>query len=172
MTNINQTDQAKQQLQPYEQPPPLPPYSQTISTEIDSRILDTFKATKPWVRFIAVLGFISIGLMVCGALIIIGLSIMASGIGEMNFIQGVAIGCVYLFIAALYALPSVALWKYGSAIKNLINKGNLESLLRTIDSQRSFWKIVGIIIMVWLVLSVISVGFLLVLGVFAAAMGS
>jgi len=57
-------------------------------------------------------------------------------------------GVFYLFLAIFYVIPSVKLWKFGSAIKRLALSGSNTDLEQAIDQQRSFWKFVGILIIV------------------------
>ena len=60
----------------------------------------------------------------------------------------------YLVMAAIYALPLVYLIKYSSAISRLRYSPSTSNLEEAIDRQRSFWKVVGIMILVGIVLMV------------------
>ncbi|HPQ41319.1 MAG TPA: DUF5362 family protein [bacterium] len=143
------------------QPPPPPPGNPFppggSPGAVDSRLIGALSGTKPWVRFIAVLGFIMIAFMLVMALFMLAISLFAGDTAGMNIAEAVAVSVIYVFGAILYAFPTVALWKYGSAINTLKANTTVDGLFTALDSQRSFWKIVGIITVIWLILSVLFV---------------
>jgi len=62
---------------------------------------------------------------------------------------------IYVAMAAIYALPCVRLVQYSSAITNLRVGPSSQNLELALDKQRSFWKTVGIMILIGFVLMVI-----------------
>ncbi|MEM9081342.1 MAG: DUF5362 family protein [Verrucomicrobiota bacterium] len=88
--------------------------------------------------------------------------------GPMTIGMGIAYGVFAFF----YLFPSLKLWKYGSHIKNFVDSQSINDLEAALDAQRSFWKFVGI-----MVLLVIAMYILLIVGVaffagFAAVNGT
>ena len=149
---------------------PSPPY-QTVEngSEVNQNILQGFKATKPWVRLFSVLGFISVGFMILAAFFILAASMIGSESLGMGAFQGIFMFIIYVFSSLLYFFPSLLLWKYGTAIENLTNMASIENLEKAVDSQRAFWKLIGIFAIIWIVLAILGLISALILGVFAAA---
>ena len=110
-------------------------------------------ATKPWVRLCSVMGFIGAGFMILG-----GIGMIASGaiLGSKtsNAAAGLpaGLGFVYLIMSLLYLIPSIKLWKYGSAIVRLISSRSTVDLDQAMNEQRGFWQFVGIMMLIMIVL--------------------
>ena len=65
------------------------------------------------------------------------------------------IALLYLAIAAIYALPCTRLVRYCSAITQLRMTPTSASLENALDRQRSFWKTIGIMILIGILLGVL-----------------
>ena len=136
-------------------------------------ILQSLAATKPWVQFCSVLGFIGAGFF-----ILIGLIMMAGGAvggatggtaaaSMMGFqVMG---GIMYLLFAMLYLIPSIKLWKYGSSIYRLLSGNSVADLENALEQQRGFWKFVGIMIIIGMALMVVAIIGMALVGVAAAS---
>src|SRR5690349_979 len=70
---------------------------------VSPAIVESLRKTRPWVMLIAVLGAIGVGFMVLG------------GLGMMVTLG--APGVAYLFMAGIYALPLISMFRYTSAIE-------------------------------------------------------
>lgn len=115
-------------------------------------------ATKPWVRFCAILGFIFGGLMAVFGLIAIASMAFVGVSGKMGAQElgvMVGMGAVYLFLSAVYLVPAFRLWKYGSAILNLMMSGSVTDLDKALEHHRSFWKFVGVLMIIGTVISIL-----------------
>lgn len=108
--------------------------------------------TKPWVMLCAILGFISAGLLVIVAiLMIIGMSaIFGSDADGLTGGFGIGVGLLYLIIAAISVVPPYWLYKYGTAIKQADISRSLEDVTHALRFQKSFWKFVGIFVAIYL----------------------
>ena len=78
---------------------------------------------------------------------------------------GLSVGLVYLVFAILYIYPSVRLWQYASSISRLEASRDSFSLETALDQQRSFWKFVGIVVTI----TIIVYAFVIVFFVMGAA---
>lgn len=130
-------------------------------------VIQALAATKPWVRLCSVIGFIMTGFIVIAALMmfLFGGSMLLGGNGAEGLpFAGfpAVIGVIYLASAFFYFFPSLKLWQYGSSILRLMSSQSPHDLESALDSQRSFWKFVGILILVaialYLVMIVVMVG--------------
>jgi hypothetical protein len=108
--------------------------------------------TRPWVLFLAIVGFIGAGLMIVGGLgvaAVMGFAGALAGsaggeLGGMGAAMGLGLGALYLAFGVLYLFPSLFLWRYAAGIRAMLGAdpvGGMESALR---AQKSFWKFVGI----------------------------
>jgi len=136
-------------------PPPPPSDSRvTIGT------VQGLAATKPWVRFCAILGFIVAGLMALfGVIAMVSMAFvgMSGKMGAQEVGMLVGMGAVYLLMSAIYLVPAFRLWKYGSAILNLMMSGSVTDLDKALDYHRSFWKFVGILMILGTVVSILMI---------------
>lgn len=132
-------------------------------------MLGSLRATRPWVMFLAILGFVGLALMVMGSLWFIGFSTMLPANSKLPGAFGVVAGCVELAIAAVYFFPCFYLLRYANAIERIAGTGQaaMEQALR---QQKSFWKFMGIFAIVMLVVYVLMiVGAILAGGFYAAS---
>ncbi len=164
--------------QPFEPIPPQPslgvppPAAPAVLSPLGQQYLDQ---TRPWVRFMSILAFVGAGFMaLAGAVIMLvglagGLSDSGAG-GMFGAIGGVAIGGVYLGMACLYIAPGVFLHRFAGSIRQLKrdpNEGALEAALR---HQRSFWRYIGIMSLVGLIVGVLAAILAVVIGIAGAVL--
>lgn len=139
-------------------PPTYPAAAPNEGSQASPSTIQTLSATRPWVLFCSIMGFIGAvfmivyGIMMTFFGVMIGQpspAAMPSGRGAPDMTAFMSVmGVFYLLLAVFYVIPSVKLWKFGSAIKRLALSGSNADLEQAIDQQRSFWKFVGILIIV------------------------
>ncbi|MGI9243788.1 MAG: hypothetical protein ACR2RV_23525 [Verrucomicrobiales bacterium] len=117
---------------------------------VSSATVDILVRTRPWALFVAVLGLIGVGFLVVAA---IGLLAVFSQLGSSGI--GLVMALLYFAIAAIYALPCIRLVQYCSAITRLRTTPTSASLENALDRQRSFWKTIGIMILIGILLGVL-----------------
>lgn len=148
------------------------PVNRSGDSAVSEGVLRALAGTKPWVRFFSVLiligaaflGLVAIALFVAGG----GALFQATGLKHMPAGVGAAIAVVYGLLAFLYIYPGMKLWKYASRIGLLLESRDQLDLEAALNEQRAFWKFVGVIMLVFVVLyAVIFIGGLLI-GGFAA----
>jgi hypothetical protein len=118
-----------------------PPYMRTEGGDVPAAIMEAMRSTRPWVTFLAILGFIGTGLMVIAGLVIVSIG----GVAKLP----APIGLVYVVLALLYLAPSWALFRYGAGIRALLDQGGgMDRLTHALVCQKSFWRMVGIFTLV------------------------
>ncbi len=138
---------------------PEPPGAKAASVDknraILNYIMNSLRATKPWTRLLSILGFIGTGLTV-----LMGLGIM---VGE-NFIPIspkapplAYLGIFYILTSVFYLIPSIWLSKYSSAIDSFLKGGDAVQLGNAIAYQKSFWKFIGILVLVSIVIAILGI---------------
>lgn len=100
--------------------------------------------TKPWVTFLAILGFISGGLGALGGSVVFVLMAMADG-G-----RGAVIGLMAFVGPAIAILLSYYLFSYGQRIYVFLRSDKPADLEAALAAQRSYWKLAGIVTAVML----------------------
>jgi hypothetical protein len=155
--------------------PAAPPAETPVMATLTRGAMDYLSQTQPWVRFISILIFLGAGFMAfagCAmmAMILAG-GMTGKGLGRgLGVIGGLAAGSFYLMLACLYIAPGVFLHRYAVAIKQLKAACTPEALEDALKHQRSFWRFVGILSAVGLVLSSLILLFVVAAGVLGAFM--
>jgi len=136
-------------------------------------IVEQLKKTRPWVLLISILGFIFTALMAIGTLGIFfggGAAIFSGSPGMQGMGPGAMImgmGFMYLLMTILYFFISLKLYKFADGIKKFIATGTSQDMEFALKQQASFWKIVGILTLITLIITVV----FLLFGVGAALIG-
>ncbi len=131
------------------------------SGAVSASIMQSMTKTRPWVLLFAVLGFIGAGLMLIGSVgaIVGGITMLNVSAGDAPSKAGLggllAVGLFYLVITALYFWVSLYLLRYASAIKRLKLSNQLVDLEAALANQASFWKLVGIMVLISVVVSIV-----------------
>jgi hypothetical protein len=118
-------------------------------------IRKSLRATRPWTRLLSVLGFIGTGLMVLAGLgVIVGESFIPISDKTPPL---VFMGLFYILASVFYLVPSIWLSKYSTAIRAFLKAGDAIELGKAMAYQKSFWKFIGILALVSIVLTVLGV---------------
>jgi hypothetical protein len=135
-----------------------------VGLAVTTTMLGHLRSTRPWVRFLAVMGFIGLGFMSFTGLILLLMGALPTM--RSSGFPGRLVGLAYLAIAGVYLWPVLALHRFGRALTRLLAEGHEEALEGALRQQYSFWKAVGIFTIVMMALVVAAVP---VAGVIAAA---
>jgi hypothetical protein len=135
---------------------------------ITSQMIESLEQTRPWVRFLSILGFVGTVLMVLAALLMMV-------VGGAGMIPGaprggggaVLVGIVYLLVSLFYLFPSLFLFRYASGISSM-DGDTVGGMERALTAQKSFWRFVGIVMLVYLVLLFIVIAFAVVAAIIGA----
>jgi len=153
------------QLDPHPETPMASGANPTVVVPFQA--VEWLRQTKPWVRFLAVLGLVATALSV-GLILFLSLT--------MGAMPGMRVGLERLlpvamgvFVLALYLPPLLLLNRYANRIGRLVRSGAPGDLEAALQAQKAFWKYIGILTLVILVLYII--GILAVLGMGLMARG-
>lgn len=152
--------------------------SGTTTEGVPQEAITHLQRTKPWVRLIGVFLWIGVVLMLLsgvaiGVASVLGLGAAAEGgAGAQQAMMMIAMGVVYGVMSLLYIYPAVKIWKYGTFIGKLVQSRSSEDLVAALDQQRAFWKFVGILFLISIVIYfVVIVGVIAFGAMFAGASG-
>ncbi len=124
---------------------------------VTTTMLGHLRSTRPWVRFLSVMGFIGLGFMGFAALMFALMSLVPAM--RSGSFPGAIMALVYLVLGAVYLWPVLSLHRFGRALTRLLAEGGGEALEGAFRQQFSFWKVTGIltIIMVGLVIAAVPI---------------
>ncbi len=110
-------------------------------------------SSQGWIRFLSVLGFI--GTVINCIITLISLVHLLSGKG------GLILFFLNLIGVLLFFYPSYLLWSYANSIVQLRSGFQLGVLKKAIELQARFWKYVGIVTLVYIILAILLFGLVL-----------
>ena len=113
------------------------------------------RSTVPWMRFIAILGFI-------GLFVMIGISIVSMIYSPQPRTMGMFVG--YLIMGVILFFPFLFLAQSAKYFNGYVLKRDHNALLRAFKKQKAYWRYMGIFMVVYLVILVAAIVF----GIFAA----
>ncbi len=116
-------------------------------------MLLSLRQTKPWVRFISIIGFLVVLLLIAAGI----LSFVSSSHPVEDTMLTSATALLNIVMAALYLLPSLFLFKYASAIKRLLQTEDATAMEAALQNQKSFWKFMGILTLVMLIIALLGI---------------
>ncbi len=129
-------------INPYQSPatPVTPLESQP---DLDGRLYQatqTLHQTRPWVRFLSILGFLMSGFS------IFGLISMAALVNVPNM-PAFGLTVIVTTIAKMmlmFFVPAILMWKYANRISVFLNAQTPATLAEAISAQKAFWIYVGV----------------------------
>jgi hypothetical protein len=130
-------------------------------------MLTSLRQTRPWVRLVAIVGFVMAGLLIVMGLFMALLGGVGGIFGDdaMSGGIGIGIGLLYGVIGLIYVVPSLHLFRYAKAIGRLLEGGRGPALEEALGHQRAFWRLVGILVLVFLVLYALGLAFVVIAGI-------
>ena len=139
---------------PYESPRAeagaVNPLSDRVLTE---NMVYYLRRASPWLRFIGICGFISLGLTVLTILIIgFGLRNMIPDTPELAPLRamGPGMSLLYILFLALYFFPVLFLFRFGKYLKSYIFTGDSRDLEEAFKNNKSLWTFVGVLMIIGL----------------------
>lgn len=124
------------------------------------------KESASWTRFISIVGFVFLGLIVLIALFagsILGAAMEASGMAMMG---GAFLTILYLAIAVLYFFPIYYLFQFSAKMKAALRDQSSALLEQAFSNLKSHYKFMGILLIIVLAFYALA----LVFGGLAASM--
>jgi len=134
--------------------------------------------TRPWVRFMAILIFVSVGLMALVGISMLLVAVLGGframgdgGPGPLGSAAGFGVmALVYVLLALVYVAPGLYLSRYATAIKRLNANSTAAGLEDALKHQKSFWRFVGILSVIGLAVAAVVIVLGILAGVIAAMM--
>ncbi len=122
--------------------------------QITEGMVEYLEKTRPWVRFISVMGMVLTGLMFLVVLAVAVGGALSSGNGQPETLLMLPI---FLVVGLIYFLPAYMLGRYAGAIKRFTDGGGEVSMEEALGRQYSFWRLVGIMALVVIAIYVVMI---------------
>jgi hypothetical protein len=150
----------------------------TPTASLTPRAQEYLDQTRPWVRFMSIMIFASAGLMALAGMAMLLVAVLGGfravgdgGPGPLGSAAGFAgMALVYILLAFVYVAPGLYLFRYATAIKRLRANSTAGGLEDALKHQKSFWRFVGILSVVGLVIAVVVLALGILAGLLAAMM--
>ena len=129
----------------------------TISKEARIYLTETVK----WAKLLAILGFISIGVIVL-VVLFAGTILSFAGAGEVDkFGNGVGLGLMLMYVVAgvIYFIPTWYLFQFSQKMKSAILTESNDDLNVALSRHKSFFKFWGVIALIGVTLYSIAILF-------------
>lgn len=130
------------------------PFDELTELTIDANGRFFLAEAARWARFLAILGFVFLGLGVITSLFMLagaGTGIAMSGGGFLPG-QGLMLGVFYLVILAIYFFPIYFLYQFGTNTRRALDDNNQPALTEALRFLRSHYRFLGIAAIVVLAL--------------------
>ena len=136
---------------------------------IDWRSKEFLKETAKWTKFLAILGFVGIGLMVLGSLVMLFAPSSLMSNGDFPFGGKIFMMLLYLAFAVLYYFPISYLYQFSEKTKKAIENNDNNAIRDAFEFLKSHYKFMGILTIILLAFYAIII-FIGLIGAGAAAM--
>lgn len=134
--------------------PEMQPLSPSLS--IDEQVREHITGTAKWAKFLAIVGFIITALMVIAAFSMGAvMSMMPQQTGMMK-VGGAGFTIIYLIIALLYFIPCLYLFQFATRTEKALRSDLQETLVSSLSSLRRFFKFVGILTLIYLIIAALA----------------
>ena len=120
-----------------------------------NRINDTLRSTRPWTRFLSILGFIAAAILISsGIAMMLGKNFLPKATDSSALMLT---GAINVAVSVFYWIPSIWLYKYSAAISRFLDGGGATELGNALLYQKSFWKYVGIIVLISMIVAILGI---------------
>lgn len=125
--------------------------------ELEEDTLKDLDRTRKWSMFLAILGFIGIGLMVTGFVIaIVFLSVFDTGASKLGAVESL-IMIPILLIALLYFFPILYLYRFSKHTAIAVKSADNNEMKLAFRYLRRYYVFIGILVIVVLVIYFITI---------------
>jgi hypothetical protein len=156
---------------PYQSPesPVIPDKSQSSGITLSETTLQYISETSPWLRFIGIVGYIGSGLLcLMGIITAIVMFATSNLTGELGQYPLWVFPLIYLPFGVLIFFPAHFIFRFGQKIRSYQFSHSNEDLETGFKYNKSYWKFIGILYIIYLAAIPFSIVIAMVAGVAVA----
>lgn len=117
----------------------------------DNNFKNTLEQVRKWSKFLAILGFVSLGFVaLMGLFFILGSSEMTRNLSGLSGFSGVFIGIFYLLMGLLYYFPTKYLYDFSQEISHSLQRNKDYYLKNSFESLKALFRFLGIVAIITL----------------------
>ena len=125
------------------------------SIEIGQESLNHLSTTRKWAMFLAIMGFIFLGIMLLAGVIAgVFLSAFRDNMESSGF-TGIIMGIFFVIMSAVYFFPLLYLFRFSKYTAAAVQTLNKEDLYKAFKNLKSYFVYIGILIIVMLSMYVV-----------------
>jgi hypothetical protein len=117
-----------------------------IDTASQNHLLETAK----WGKFLAIVGFVMIALFLISAFEVTAIFSATLSSTQMPPFMGIGLSAGFIIIALLGFIPTLLLFQFSTKLKKAILSGQQEGINLAFSKQKSLYKYLGILLIVYL----------------------
>ncbi len=118
--------------------------SEPSGLKLNNHAKEFLKEAAKWTKFLSIVGFIAIGLLVVVALFFGAIFSSLSGFGDAG-LGGGFITVIYLLVAVLYFFPVYYMYKFSVNMKSALRENDEDTLTKAFEYLKSHYKFIGIL---------------------------
>jgi len=132
------------------------PEQKTPAIELQQEALRYLNETRKWTYFLAIMGFVFIGIMVIiGLFMGVIFSKFAPGaVGKTPFPTGIT-GFIYIVLGVIYLFPTLYLLKFSTWTKKAVSSMSSGGITQAVKNLKSLFRFIGILMIVMMGLYVV-----------------
>lgn len=144
------------------------------SATVTAAIVESLRGTKGWVLLVAICLFLfaafgvmgGVGMVAASAFMPQGGTAPPGGVGLF-----IAMGAFYLLFSFIYGLLGWYLVRFHGAASRVVREAQVTDLEAAMESQRKFWRMTGIMVVVGVVLMILMMGAAVMIPAFMGVAG-
>lgn len=118
------------------------------SIEIGQESLNHLNTTRKWAMFLAIMGFIFLGIMLLFGIIAgVFLSAFSEGMSS-NGLTGIMMGLFIIVMSAVYFFPILYLFRFSKHIAAAVQTLSKDDLYKAFKNLKSYFVYIGVLIIV------------------------
>ncbi len=121
-----------------------------------------------WTKFLAIMGFVLIGIMILAGIFMGSAFARISGSAAVGAISGIGFTLIYIILAGIYFYPTYALYKFSTLIKPAVAHSDTALFNEAISYKKNLFKYMGILMIIVLAMYALIFMFAIMVGVVGA----
>lgn len=145
-------------------------YTETTTPQIiiDETGKAHFLEMAKWTKFLAIMGFIMMGIMIVAGLFMGSIFASLPGYNTVGALSGIGFAVFYTLISAIYFYPVYALYKFSTLIKQALAYNDTAIFNEAIAYKKNMYKYMGILMIIILAMYALIFMFAIMVGVIGA----